>query len=295
MSKRMLAAVAAALLFALPGARADTTLDLFSNNTTTTIGTIASDSSGGTTVYTRTDQQSTGTGFIDPFVRLDAGGQSPEQGYNTDFRPVQFDEKQDAQFTHSLLLADLGTVTLTTGGPQYYKFLLDANQTGSNPGISLDQLQIFQGTTAFNTDFDPTTGTFSTGATLVYSLDTSGSNNEVALAVQNTNGFNANNGSGSGDLYVYVLATSFDPAKGAFVYLYSHFGDDSTFTTSTSPGPGTFDLSSNDGFEEWAAFTGSTFVPPVPAPSTMALALSGLVAGGFVGLRRLRRPRAATV
>jgi hypothetical protein len=285
MSKRMWAAVAAALLFAPASARAQI-LDLFSNGTTS--GTVASDSSGGTTVFSRTDQQPTGTGFIDPFVRLDATGNgtnSPELGYNTDFRPVQFDEKQDAQYTHSLLLADLGTVTMN--GQTYYKFLLDANQTGSNPGISLDQLAIYQGNTALNTGYDPTTGTFSTGATLVYSLDTAGNTgNEVALAVQNTNGFNANTGSGSGDLYVYVLASKFDPANGAYVYLYSHFGDDTNFNGN--------DLSTNDGFEEWAANTGE-HVTAVPEPSTMALALSGLVGAGFAGLRRLRRPRAATV
>jgi hypothetical protein len=34
---------------------------------------------------------------------------------------------------------------------------------------------------------------------------------------------------------------------------------------------------------------------PVPEPSTMALALSGLVGFGFAGLRRLRRPQAAAV
>jgi hypothetical protein len=36
-------------------------------------------------------------------------------------------------------------------------------------------------------------------------------------------------------------------------------------------------------------------VSPVPEPSTMALALSGLVGAGLAGLRRLRRQKAATV
>jgi hypothetical protein len=35
--------------------------------------------------------------------------------------------------------------------------------------------------------------------------------------------------------------------------------------------------------------------PAVPEPSTMALVLSGLVSAGIAGLRRLRRPQAATV
>jgi len=294
MSKKYWAALAAALLFAPLGARADTTLDLFSSalpgQNTPTSGSVKSDSSGGTTIFSLTDQQPTGTGFIDPFVRLDTN-KVPEQGYNTDARPVQFDEKQDHQYTHSLLLSSLGTKTIN--GQTYVEFLLDANQTGSNPGISLDQLRIFQGNTAYNTGYGPTdaTGTFSTGATLVYSLDTTSNNNEVALPVQNTNGFNANNGSGSGDLYVYVLASKFNPADGAYVYLYSHFGDDSSFKAADK---NTYNLNNNDGFEEWAALTGQ-FVPPVPEPSTIALALSGVVSAGFVGLRRLRRQQAATV
>src|SRR2546430_1905376 len=43
-----------------------------------------------------------GTGLIESFVRLEKDG--IEQGYNTDSRPVQFDEKTDATFTHSIQL-----------------------------------------------------------------------------------------------------------------------------------------------------------------------------------------------
>ena len=50
-------------------------------------------------------------------------------------------------------------------------------------------------------------------------------------------------------------------------------------------------------FTQAGLTTGSSSPPPpaVPEPSTMALVLSGLIAGGFFGLRRLRRPQFAVV
>jgi hypothetical protein len=52
-----------------------------------------------------------------------------------------------------------------------------------------------------------------------------------------------------------------------------------------------------DGIKEFkqTEFSLAPGVSPVPEPSTMALALSGLVGAGLADLRRLRRPQAATV
>ena len=44
--------------------------------------------------------QSSGTG-INTFVRL-ASNQTMEQGFNTDYRPVQFDESTNSQYTHAV-------------------------------------------------------------------------------------------------------------------------------------------------------------------------------------------------
>jgi hypothetical protein len=267
MIKKVLAA-ALMVLAAQSGARA-TVLNLIPPPSN---GNLSGDSSLGTVQFYTTDQQPTGTGYIRPFVRMQLNGSgTTEQGYNTDFRPVQFDEKQDAQYTHSLLLADLQIVTLGGNG-SYYKFLLDANQTGSSPRISLADLQVYQGSDPDLTGFDPTTHTFSSGtSTLVYRLDTT-VDNQIELAVQGNNGFDANHGSGSGDLYVYI-PTSLFKYSGDYVYLYSKFDQPNE---------------PNDGFEEWAAVTGN-FVAPVPEHSTIALAVSGLAGLGIAGMRRFRR------
>ena len=53
-------------------------------------------------IVKQVDAQPTGTGVIDSFVRLQAkgtGGQI-EQGFNTDGRPLQFDENTSPQLQH---------------------------------------------------------------------------------------------------------------------------------------------------------------------------------------------------
>ena len=69
--------------------------------------------------------QSTGTGGIDPVVRLQGG--PVEQGYNSDHRPVEFDEKTGSNFTRSVRLGDVSTEV--RNGVRYRKFLLDVNET----------------------------------------------------------------------------------------------------------------------------------------------------------------------
>src|SRR4051812_11837435 len=61
-------------------------------------------SNGGTVtinnaVYQTVDQQPTGSGVIHSFVRIGAANQGVVEGYNTDGRPLQFDEKESATFT----------------------------------------------------------------------------------------------------------------------------------------------------------------------------------------------------
>jgi len=80
-----------------------------------------------------------------------------------------------------------------------------------------------------------------------------------------------------GDGSPVTLQLSNVPA-GTFVVAY---GDDGSLLYSTP-------------FTE-SGITRDNHITSVPEPSTMALALSGLVGAGFAGLRRLRRPRAATV
>src|SRR5215212_6966514 len=60
-------------------------------------------------LFSATDQQPAGTGFIDSFLRVQA---SPtEQGYNTD-GGFPFDDKNPHNFQHSIELSALSTFTL---------------------------------------------------------------------------------------------------------------------------------------------------------------------------------------
>src|SRR5262245_15179394 len=65
-------------------------------------------------IFRQFDAQPTGTGFIDSFVRLQSQGAKAqvEEGFNTDARPLQFDENSSPQFTRSLKLSDIPTVNI---------------------------------------------------------------------------------------------------------------------------------------------------------------------------------------
>src|SRR5262249_9795452 len=128
----------AVLCFSQSSVRADVTLDLTDHaGMAGTVQGLATD------FFTTTNIQATGSGVIDPFVRLNAGGGSAiERGYNTSARPLQFDENSSATFTHDLSLSAIPVVTIN--GVAYREFLLDINQTGSNPLLTLQELQIFK-------------------------------------------------------------------------------------------------------------------------------------------------------
>jgi hypothetical protein len=192
-------------------------------------------------LFQQVGPQPTGSGVIDPFVRISAANQSIVQGFNTDARPLQFDENTSATFTHSLLLSSLATVTI--GGSTYYQFLLDINQTANEPLLSLDQLKIYV----------QNTGNIATLAgltNLVYNMD-AGGDSYIKL------NYGLNTGSGSGDMFAYIRTSLF--TGGTYVYLYSQFGSN---------------FANNDGYEEWAAVRGTA---AVPEPASLLLMGSGLM------------------
>src|SRR5437868_13020897 len=61
--------------------------------------------------FVTVDQQPTGSGVIHSFLRIGAANQGIVEGYNTDGRPLQFDEKSGPTFTRSQRLDDLKIVT----------------------------------------------------------------------------------------------------------------------------------------------------------------------------------------
>src|SRR5579872_3889691 len=108
-----------------------------------TSGAVATAPSGA--IVEQIDPQPTGTGYVQAFVRIQgaAKGGGIEQGYNTDARPLQFDEKNSPEFTHSITLGQVPVVTVN--GSNYLEFFLGVNQKASSPYLSLDEVQIFLG------------------------------------------------------------------------------------------------------------------------------------------------------
>jgi hypothetical protein len=245
-----IAAVAAALVGA-PTAQA---LDL------TTAG-----ASGfiGDAFFQQVDPQTTGTGVIDPFVRIQNNG--TESGFNTDYRPLTgdlADVNSSVQFTKSIKVNEFGTVDLN--GTQQIRFLLDINQLANSPLLSLDEMMIV---TAGRGNINTFADLMSEG-TMIYNMD-AGGDNEIML------NYLLNPGSGAGDMMAYVPANLFAGKGDQYLYLYSKFGATAR---------------SNDGFEEWAridGFDGPTDPPPVvPEPATLML-----VGGGLLGAAASRRRR----
>ena len=220
-----------------------TTDSMVSANTTLNIN-------GG--VLTNTDNQSTGTGVIQSFVRLSSNDDCI-QGYNTDFRPLEFDENSSPSFTRDLSLSAVPIVTI--GGVQYREFLLDINQTNADSLLTLNEVEIYVHST------DSVTG-YGSGdlTTPVWSLDGAGDRN-ITLD------YALNSGSGSGDLFLYVPNSLF--VNGTQVTLFSSFGVPNN---------------NNDGFEEWAVRTTETLVTE---PGILGLLGIALLALGYTRRRRI--------
>jgi hypothetical protein len=206
----------------------------------TTPGAVAVAPSGA--VVEQVDAQPTGTGYIRSFVRIQgaANGGGSQQGFNTDGRPLSFDENKSPQFTRSITLGQVPVVTVN--GTAYREFLLDINQKASSPYLSLDQVRVYLGTT----------GSVTSLAQLgnpVFDLDAGG---DVTVKLD----ARLNSGSGSGDMRLLIPDAAFAGAgPGSFLYLYSKFG-------------GLAGATANGGFEEWAVRAVPPTSPPESPPPT---------------------------
>jgi hypothetical protein len=183
-------------------------------------------------IYKQVDPQPTGTGVINTFLRIQNRGS--EEGFNTDHRPVEFDEKLGVH-SRSLLLSEVPRVLVE--GQVYYEFLLDINESHSQPLISLTDVRLFL-------NDDPDVATLEELGTPLYQMD-AGDDATVRLD------YSLGSGSGSGDMLMFVPESVF-AAGGEYVYLYSKFEEASA------------------GFEEWAAGKmgpGGVIQPITPAPA----------------------------
>ncbi len=189
------------------------------------------------------EQVNAGTGAFPAFLSMSHS--QNESGYNSDFRPVQFNETTNANHNHSLLLANIPIVEGdgtggTIEGVLYREFLLDTNEggTGDNRFISLDELQIWQEQSGNLTGFISNVG-FTGGVNyLAYDLDAGG---DSWIAIDS----DLSSGSGKSDVRVLIPNVAFNPSV-PYVYLFSEFG-----LTGGS-------WISNNGNEEWAVRGGKT-------------------------------------
>jgi hypothetical protein len=152
-------------------------------------------------------------GSFNSFVSLRSNG--VEQGYNTDARPLQFDEANSKNATHALKLSDVPMVTV--GQTAYYQFVLNVHEQRIHPLLSLDELRVYTASTNALSGYNAKTHQLG-GQAPVYDLDGSG-NSWVKLNA------NLNLNRGAGDMYFYLPVSSFQlSGPTAYVYLYSKLG-----------------------------------------------------------------------
>lgn len=242
-------------------------------------------------VYRSVPEQPTGTGKIDPFVRLKTPG-NVNQGYNTDVIGTYNNFGTD-EWNHEIQVGPVGFID-TASGP-VMRFLLDINQTGNDAGryLSLDSVQIYISTIANQSVAVENLA----NSALVYSMDAL-EDSFIKLD------YLLNNGSGSGDVTLDIplqmfldafaaydttfgtyFGTDTDLQNGAYIYLFSRFGDQDG-------------MHNNDGYEEWTHFNGAPIgLPPcevdcgpnfIPEPNSMLLFGLGLL-GSAIAVKRGRR------
>ena len=158
---------------------------------------------------TQIDPQSTGTGVIDSFVRIQQTGN--ESGYNTDISTFGTPlNTMGGGFTTPLLLADVPIVMID--GVAYREFLLDINQTLPGALLSLNQIQIFQSAAPLGNETVSATTTpviSFAGATEVFRMNTGAYTGTGGGGTTIQLNYALNAGSGSGDMFLYVLNSSF--------------------------------------------------------------------------------------
>jgi uncharacterized repeat protein (TIGR01451 family) len=205
--------------------------------------------------------QASGTGLFDPFVRLQAD--TTERGYNTD-GTTEFDTKTGT-WTHAIKVSAIPVVDCDGSGPgtaTCFELFVDINDNNSTSYISLTDVEIYfaNGPGAATLTGYP----FSSppaGTTVTKEYDFSG---EIKI-------HDVNQGSGRGDLE-YLVPTAGHPfTSSTYFVLFSKWG-------SGDAAPDGKTYASDGGFEEWKVRK----VPNVTIVKT-ANPVGPVNAGGTIG------------
>jgi hypothetical protein len=210
-------------------------------------------------LFQTTTLQTTGTGVIEPFLRLQGTG--TESGLNSDSANANlYADTKFGAWTHDVKLADLGVQNGFVG------FLLDINQTSANPTLLFDSFKVYSRAGSIT---DGTQDLLSdVPGVLRYDLGA----NSLLL------NYDLNPGSGAGDLLI-LLPTSFFTGATLADQLYVVAGFSG----------------SNDGFEEFSTFgvdrptPGQFDFPSVPDNANTLI----LMGAGMIGLVVASRKRTA--
>jgi hypothetical protein len=190
------------------------------------------------------------------FVRLRDGG--TERGYNSNARPVQFDEVRSHRANHAITLGQVPRRTVD--GAHYREFLLDVKESHGRFKLSVDQVKVFLGDRG---DLRGYANGKLAGLDPVYDLD-AGGDVSVLLTGRLHRRFH------SDDMALLVPESAFAGATAdTFVYLYSKFG-------------GLAGARADGLYEEWGLKPdgggGPIDEPPPPPPPPIDLSsLSGTV------------------
>lgn len=241
--------------------------------------------------YTQVPPQSTGSGVIDPFVRI-RDNQATVQAYNTRVSNTYQNDGTDT-YNHEVTVGSIGFIDINgaDAGGEVMRFLLDINQTKANPFLLLSEVQIFLSTSP-NQSIEPVLGQGDllplALSALVYQMDGAGDDGAQL-------NYALNSGSGSGDMTLDIPLSMFAGAfaslglndavsqNGAYLYLYSRFEGN------------------NDGFEEWAHYSGNPIGEEpcnpavedcgpreIPEPNSLILFSFGLI-GAALAIKRGRQ------
>jgi hypothetical protein len=150
---------------------------------------------------------------LDTFVRLHSNRGLTEQGYNSNARPVQFDEVSSRKNNHAIRLDQVPTVTVA--GQQYREFVLDVNQPRWNPYIALQEVRVYTSENPNLRGYNAATKQLG-GQTAVFNLD---AGRDVSVLLD------ARQGTKQADMVLLVPQSAFAGADGTdYVHLYSKFG-----------------------------------------------------------------------